>query len=242
MTSNQETKRPCTCHLGDNPPVPCAEKYALSDCQEYHGAYHPSTEDFKANLISGAIPIIEECLTRALSGQQEQQWLSVETDPPWTNDGDDRGMVLWRDPRYSTNVGFWHSSMGYQYWMRIPLLSDQHVEKEGGVALREAPPAREQSEVQGFKAMRILNQEINKAAELEIAANYLRGLKTCRAPLGHFVRMVIEKAVGGAYEMCDGRKFWIDIPVAREIAKRITKTPYGNETSQANTEDLEEKH
>lgn len=27
------TERPCTCHPDDNPPVPCAKKYALSDCQ-----------------------------------------------------------------------------------------------------------------------------------------------------------------------------------------------------------------
>ena len=26
-----ETK-PCTCHPDDNPPVPCAEKYAFSEC------------------------------------------------------------------------------------------------------------------------------------------------------------------------------------------------------------------
>ena len=25
-------KRPCTCHPEDNPPVPCARKYALSEC------------------------------------------------------------------------------------------------------------------------------------------------------------------------------------------------------------------
>lgn len=28
--------RPCTCHPDDNPPVPCAEKYALSDCVGYN--------------------------------------------------------------------------------------------------------------------------------------------------------------------------------------------------------------
>lgn len=27
-------KRPCTCHPDDNPPVPCAEKYALADCKK----------------------------------------------------------------------------------------------------------------------------------------------------------------------------------------------------------------
>ncbi len=27
-------ERPCTCHPDDNPPVPCAKKYALSECKE----------------------------------------------------------------------------------------------------------------------------------------------------------------------------------------------------------------
>lgn len=26
--------RSCTCHPDDNPPVPCAEKYALTECRE----------------------------------------------------------------------------------------------------------------------------------------------------------------------------------------------------------------
>ena len=25
--------RPCTCHPDDNPPVPCAQKYALNECR-----------------------------------------------------------------------------------------------------------------------------------------------------------------------------------------------------------------
>lgn len=35
----------------------------------------------------------------------------------------------------------------------------------------------------------------------------------------------VEAAVGGAYDMGDGRQFWIDGPVAREIARRVTSTP-----------------
>jgi hypothetical protein len=34
----------------------------------------------------------------------------------------------------------------------------------------------------------------------------------------------IEARVGGSYEMPDGRKFWIDGPVAREIARRAAGT------------------
>lgn len=26
--------RPCTCHPDDNPPVPCTEKYALTECRK----------------------------------------------------------------------------------------------------------------------------------------------------------------------------------------------------------------
>lgn len=35
----------------------------------------------------------------------------------------------------------------------------------------------------------------------------------------------IEARVGGSYEMSDGRKFWIDSPVAREIARRAVDGP-----------------
>jgi len=31
---------------------------------------------------------------------------------------------------------------------------------------------------------------------------------------------VVEAAIGGSYDMPDGRKFWIDAPVAREMTKR----------------------
>jgi hypothetical protein len=27
-------ERPCTCHPDDNPPIPCAKQYALSECKE----------------------------------------------------------------------------------------------------------------------------------------------------------------------------------------------------------------
>lgn len=36
MTERLKTEsepRPCTCHPDDNPPVPCAQKYALSECK-----------------------------------------------------------------------------------------------------------------------------------------------------------------------------------------------------------------
>ena len=33
MNAPRETVRPCTCHPDDNPPVPCPQKYALTDCR-----------------------------------------------------------------------------------------------------------------------------------------------------------------------------------------------------------------
>lgn len=36
-----------------------------------------------------------------------------------------------------------------------------------------------------------------------------------------FDLVTIESAVGGAYEMPDGRKFWVDAAVAAEIARRV---------------------
>lgn len=29
-----DKSRPCTCHPDDKPPVPCAHRYALSECRE----------------------------------------------------------------------------------------------------------------------------------------------------------------------------------------------------------------
>ena len=31
-------ERPCTCHPGDNPPQPCAKRYALAECKAAHAA------------------------------------------------------------------------------------------------------------------------------------------------------------------------------------------------------------
>ena len=36
-------------------------------------------------------------------------------------------------------------------------------------------------------------------------------------------KIIIETAVGGAYQMPDGREFWIDGPVAREITRRVVE-------------------
>jgi len=36
-------------------------------------------------------------------------------------------------------------------------------------------------------------------------------------------QIAIETAVGGAYQMTDGRDFWIDGPVAREITRRVSE-------------------
>lgn len=44
--------------------------------------------------------------------------------------------------------------------------------------------------------------------------------KRAEARLEAGIKDMIERAVGGAYEMPDGRKFWIDAPIAREIVRR----------------------
>ena len=44
-------RRQCTCHPDDNPPVPCAQKYALSECR----AASEPTEAWQllADLVAG---------------------------------------------------------------------------------------------------------------------------------------------------------------------------------------------
>ncbi len=36
LMSSAHPKRPCTCHPDDNPPVPCVQQYALSECLSAH--------------------------------------------------------------------------------------------------------------------------------------------------------------------------------------------------------------
>ncbi len=38
-------QRPCTCHPDDNPPVPCAQKYALNECR---AASEPTETEIEA--------------------------------------------------------------------------------------------------------------------------------------------------------------------------------------------------
>jgi hypothetical protein len=33
MSATKAKARPCTCHPGDNPPNPCAKRYALTECK-----------------------------------------------------------------------------------------------------------------------------------------------------------------------------------------------------------------
>lgn len=43
----EDKLRPCTCHPDDDPPVPCAEKYALTECKNTppeHSAAATQTE------------------------------------------------------------------------------------------------------------------------------------------------------------------------------------------------------
>lgn len=42
-------------------------------------------------------------------------------------------------------------------------------------------------------------------------------------------REKVEFAIGGAYEMPDGRAFWIDRPISCEMARRVTKSLLGEQ-------------
>ena len=44
--------RPCTCHPDDNPPVPCAKKYALSYCQAVMEGRSQAYAEFEEMVIS----------------------------------------------------------------------------------------------------------------------------------------------------------------------------------------------
>jgi hypothetical protein len=49
-----DAKRICTCHPDDNPPVPCAEKYALSECRLAAMSATPLTfEQYWAACVEG---------------------------------------------------------------------------------------------------------------------------------------------------------------------------------------------
>jgi hypothetical protein len=54
----QEDAMPCTCHRDDNPPVPCARKYALSDCRlsALSGALERQTDTLAFILNHVALP------------------------------------------------------------------------------------------------------------------------------------------------------------------------------------------
>ncbi|MBI1689491.1 hypothetical protein D9Y22_12290 [Methylorubrum sp. DB1722] len=67
----------------------------------------------------------------------------------------------------------------------------------------------------------INHRSVQSAAEA-IAAQIYSTLRSVASELnaGIDAATSIEARVGGAYEMPDGRKFWIDAPVAREIARR----------------------
>lgn len=53
-------------------------------------------------------------------------------------------------------------------------------------------------------------------------ADGIRGEPTPPVPSGDGV-LVTDEFIGGAYDLPDGRQFWIDGPVAREIARRINE-------------------
>lgn len=80
-----------------------------------------------------------------------------------------------------------------------------------GVPVRFADPAAMQSEKNMTHA--------DWTGYLEMyQPSVVIGEKIVKSPLS---AVEIECRVGGAYKMSDGREFWIDGPVAREIARRV---------------------
>ena len=53
LLSHVEEPRPCTCHPDDNPPVPCPQKFALSECR---AAARPSTAATNEQVMNGEMP------------------------------------------------------------------------------------------------------------------------------------------------------------------------------------------
>lgn len=47
--------KPCTCHPDDNPPVPCAQKYALSECRKAASPAAPQSAGLDAGTFKWAV-------------------------------------------------------------------------------------------------------------------------------------------------------------------------------------------
>lgn len=65
-----------------------------------------------------------------------------------------------------------------------------------------------------------INLRSTVAAAEEIVSQLYAAIRSLDAERPSSAEAAIEAMVGGAYEMPDVRTFWIDAPVAREIARR----------------------
>lgn len=67
--------RPCTCHPADNPPNPCAQRYALSECLKHGEGYPGIAHDFET------LKLRAERMRRALHDIVEE-WAGAECGEP----------------------------------------------------------------------------------------------------------------------------------------------------------------
>ena len=65
--------RTCTCHPDDNPPVPCAHKYALADCRA------AATKAPGADAVRDSTETMEQLFTRIVASERDQWKLKAET-------------------------------------------------------------------------------------------------------------------------------------------------------------------
>lgn len=106
----------------------------------------------------------------------------------------------------------------------------------GAKALYDETPLEEGGEaIDGFQVSPNTTvtwaQIVEHDGYAEIASDFRRMARTvltavwqaarAAAPASPLTEVEIECAIGGAYEMEDGRQFWIDAPVAREMARRV---------------------
>ncbi|MCO6444553.1 MAG: hypothetical protein J5J04_10775, partial [Anaerolineae bacterium] len=71
-----EIERPCTCHPDDNPPVPCARKYALNECRaaseptEAQRELTPAESDVLDSALRKSVKVVARGLREPTEAQQ----------------------------------------------------------------------------------------------------------------------------------------------------------------------------
>jgi len=84
--ATDDKPRPCTCHPDDNPPKPCAEKYALSECKDAPRVVQEWTPEWLVNYGSAENWLREICdahNTELAAAREEGVQLRQERQPRW---------------------------------------------------------------------------------------------------------------------------------------------------------------